>query len=118
MTRPGPPARGTDEPAATIDIVLVDDHAILRQGLRSVLEREPDLRVIGEATTPREAMAVVATTRPRIVLLDLKLSTSTETAGLDLCAKLTSAYPDVAVLVLTTVIDDHLVLQAIHNGTW
>ena len=116
MTRPGPPARGSDEPAATIDIVLVDDHAILRQGLRSVLEREPDLRVIGEAATPREAMAVVATTRPRIVLLDLKLSTSTETAGLDLCGKLTSSYPEVAVLVLTTVIDDHLVLQAIHNG--
>jgi two-component system, NarL family, response regulator DevR len=84
--------------------------------LRSVLEREPDLRVIGEAASASEAMAVVATTRPSIVLLDLKLSSSTATVGLDLCAKLTSAYPDVAVLVLTTVTDDHLLLQAIHNG--
>lgn len=99
-----------------IDLVLVDDHAILRQGLRSVLERELDLRVRGEAATPAEAMAVVGRTRPRIVLLDLKLAGATEAAGLDLCAALTAAYPEVSVLVLTTVIDDQLVLRAIHNG--
>jgi DNA-binding NarL/FixJ family response regulator len=61
-------------------------------------------------------MAVVATSRPRIVLLDLRLSPSTDTEGIELCAKLTAAHPEVAVLVLTTVIDDHLVLEAIHNG--
>jgi DNA-binding NarL/FixJ family response regulator len=102
--------------AGPITLVLVDDHAILRQGLRSVLEREPDLRVRGEAAAPAEAMAVVGRTRPRIVLLDLKLAGGTESAGLDLCAALTSAYPEVSVLVLTTVMDDQLVLRAVHNG--
>jgi two-component system, NarL family, response regulator DevR len=114
MTTHGESVAG--KPPAAIDIVLVDDHAILRQGLRAVLEREPGLRVTGEAATPAEAVAVIATTRPMIVLLDLKLSASTETAGLDLCGKLTAAYPEVAVLVLTTVVDDQLILQAIHNG--
>lgn len=107
---------GTRPMPRPIDLVLVDDHAILRQGLRSVLEREPDLRVRGEAATPSEAMAVVGRVRPSIVLLDLKLAGSTESAGLDLCAALTSAFPDVSVLVLTTVISEQLVMRAIHNG--
>ena len=106
----------TESATATIDIVLVDDHAIVRQGLRSVLEREPDLHVVGEAGTPSQAMAVVATTHPMVVLLDLRLSPSPETQGIDLCAKLHAACPDVSVLVLTTVIDDQLVLDAIHSG--
>jgi DNA-binding NarL/FixJ family response regulator len=110
------PAKAGAAATRPIDLVLVDDHAILRQGLRSVLEREPDLRVRGEAATPPEAMAVVGRTRPMIVLLDLKLAGATEAAGLDLCAALTSAYPEVSVLVLTTVIDDQLVMRAIHNG--
>jgi len=101
---------------ASIEIVLVDDHAIMRQGLRSVLEREGDLRIVGEAGTPGQARAVVATTRPRVVLLDLRLGSSSDTDGIELCAELTRAHPEVAVLVLTTVMDDQLVLEAIHNG--
>lgn len=99
-----------------ITIALVDDHAIVRQGLRSVLEREADLAVVGEAGTSAQALALVATSKPRIVLLDLRLSPSSETEGIELCARLTGAYPDVSVLVLTTVIDDRLVLEAIHKG--
>lgn len=97
-------------------IVMVDDHAIVRQGLRSILEREEDMRVVGEATTSGEAMAVVERMRPDIVLLDLKLSTGSDTEGLEVCAALTSRYPDVGVLVLTTFLDDALVLEAIHRG--
>jgi two-component system response regulator DevR len=100
----------------TIDVVLVDDHAIMRQGLRSVLDRVPDLRVVGEAGTPEQAIVAVATTRPAVVLLDLRLSPSSDNEGIGVCAKLHSAYPEVAVLVLTTVIDDQLVLEAIHSG--
>jgi DNA-binding NarL/FixJ family response regulator len=61
-------------------------------------------------------MVVVSSTRPRIVLLDLKLSTSSDTEGLELCQKLTSTYPDTAVLVLTTFMDDQLVVRAIRSG--
>ena len=103
-------------PQSVIDVVLVDDHAIVRQGVRSVLERTPDLRVVGEAGTAARAMAVVASARPSVVVLDLRLSASSETEGIDVCAMLAAAHPEVAVLVLTTVIDDQLVLQAIHSG--
>jgi two-component system, NarL family, response regulator DevR len=99
-----------------IELVLVDDHAVVRQGLRSVLERAPDVRVVGEAATPDEAMQVVAETRPSLVLLDLKLSSAPGLEGLDLCARLTEAYPGLAVLVLTTALEDQLVVTALRNG--
>ena len=75
-----------------------------------------DLRVVGEAATTETAMAVVSAVRPQIVLLDLKLSAGSDTEGLELCAALTANNPGLGVLVLTTFIDDHLVLAAIHNG--
>ncbi|MTD15495.1 response regulator [Nakamurella sp. YIM 132087] len=100
----------------SIEIVLVDDHAIVRQGLRAILEREEDLRVVGEAASTADALAVVDRVRPQIVLLDLKLSTGSDTEGLALCAELIAAHPELGVLVLTTFLDDHLVLSAIHNG--
>jgi two-component system response regulator DevR len=119
MTSPTIPSPGGRPPSsgpAVVSIVLVDDHAILRQGIRSILERHPHMCVVGEAATSQEAMAVVSSTRPRIVLLDLKLSTSSDTEGLELCQKLTSTYPDTAVLVLTTFVDDQLVVRAIRSG--
>jgi two-component system, NarL family, response regulator DevR len=99
-----------------VDIMLVDDHAIVRTGLRSILEREEDLRVVAEASTAAEALTVVGRVRPQIVLLDLKLSTSSDTEGLELCQQLTASHPDVAVLVLTTFLDEQLVLAAIRAG--
>jgi two-component system, NarL family, response regulator DevR len=116
QTVPSPSGRPAPSGQAVISIVLVDDHAIVRQGIRSILERHPQMRVVGEAATSQEAMAVVSGTRPRIVLLDLKLSTSSDTEGLELCQKLTSTYSDTAVLVLTTLMDDQLVVRAIRSG--
>ena len=77
-------------------IVLVDDHAIMRQGLRAVLEREADLRVVGEAGTPADAVAAVAASRPHVVLLDLKLTAGPQTDGLDVCRRLCAAHPGMA----------------------
>ena len=101
---------------ATVTIVLIDDHAILRQGLRSLLEREHDLQVVGEASSPGEALAVVQRTRPTIVLLDMKLSPGSDNDGLGLCAQLTKRYPGLGVLVLSTFVDDALVVSAIQHG--
>ncbi|GAB3652762.1 two-component system response regulator MnoR [Nocardioides korecus] len=101
---------------ATVDVMLVDDHAIVRQGLRSILERESDLRVVGEASSASAALAEVDRTRPRIVLMDLKLSSASDSEGIDLCAELSQRHPDVGVLVLTTFLDDQLVLRAIRAG--
>ncbi|MEV0600223.1 response regulator transcription factor [Streptomyces sp. NPDC050315] len=99
-----------------VRIILVDDHAIVRHGLRSILEREADLEVVGEASTAAEAKAVIERARPTIVLLDLKLSTGADTEGLNLCAELTERHPGLAVLVLTTFLDDSLVAAAIQHG--
>ena len=105
-----------DARSDVVGIMLVDDHAIVRQGLRSILERENDLRVVAEASSASEALAVVGRANPQIVLLDLKLSTSSDSEGLELCQELTGRYPEVGVLVLTTFLDEHLVLQAIRAG--
>ncbi|MFI5066194.1 MAG: LuxR C-terminal-related transcriptional regulator [Streptosporangiales bacterium] len=99
-----------------VSIVLIDDHAILRQGLRSLLEREPDLQVVGEASSAGEALAVVERTRPSIVLLDMKLSPAADNDGLGLCSRLTTLYPGLSVLVLSTFVDDALVVSAIQHG--
>jgi two-component system response regulator DevR len=116
QTVPTPGGRPPPSGQAVISIVLVDDHAIVRQGIRSILERHPQMCVVGEAATSQEAMAVVSSSEPRIVLLDLKLSASSDIEGLELCQKLTSTYPDTAVLVLTTLMDDQLVVRAIRSG--
>jgi DNA-binding NarL/FixJ family response regulator len=112
------PTQRDEAPGASehVRIVLVDDHAIVRHGLWSVLEREGDLQVVGEAATAAEALAVVERTRPHIVLLDLKLSTGDNMEGLVLCGELTRRHPDLGVLVLTTFLDGGLVVDAIHRG--
>ncbi|MEE2031832.1 MadR family response regulator transcription factor [Rhodococcus chondri] len=102
--------------SATVRIVLVDDHAILRQGLRSILDREDDLEVVGEASTEAEAVALVDRVRPDIVLMDLKLSAGSEFEGLALCGKLSAAHPGIGLLVLTTFLDEQLVVRAVHAG--
>lgn len=102
----------TDE----VRIMLVDDHAIVRQGLRAVLEREHDLTVVGEASTADEALALVGRCDPAVVLLDLKLSCGDDTEGLQLCEELTRSNRGVGVLVLTTFLEDNLVVEALRRG--
>ena len=97
-------------------IVLVDDHSIMRQGLRAVLEREDDLRVVGEAGNPADAVAAVAASRPHVVLLDLKLTAGPQTDGLDVCRRLCAAHPGIGVLVLTTFAEDRLVVESVQAG--
>ncbi len=63
-------------------VVIVDDHAIVRRGLRSILELEHDITVVGEAGGPEEALRTVERTRPEVVLLDLKLSPEGDAEGL------------------------------------
>ena len=99
------------EDIATLDLVLVDAHALVRQGLRAVLERESELRVVAECASPGEALAAVDRHRPHVVLLDLE---PTDAAGLELCAEL--ARRGLAVVVLTACLGDELVLRAVRAG--
>lgn len=110
------PQSGAREVAAPHRILLVDDHAIVRHGIRTIIDRESDLCVVGEASTAQEATSLLERTDPQIVLLDLKLSTGSDTEGLALCAELTDRRPELRVLVLTTFLDDPLVVEAIQSG--
>jgi DNA-binding NarL/FixJ family response regulator len=99
-----------------IRVAIIDDHAILRQGLRAMIDREPDLRVVGEAASARQATAMIDRTHPGVVLLDLKLTPGGECDGLPLCATITQRYPGVRVLVLTSSAEEWLILDSIKQG--
>ena len=99
-----------------IRVAIIDDHAIVRQGLRAMIDREPDLQVVGEAPSARLAPAMLDRTRPRVVLLDLRLTAGSECDGLSLCATITQRYPDIRVLVLTSSADEWLILESIKQG--
>jgi len=99
-----------------IRIGIIDDHSIVRQGLRAMIDREPDLRVVGEAPSARQATAMLDRAQPRVVLLDLKLTAGSECDGLPLCATITQRYPDSRVLVLTSSAEEWLILESIRQG--
>jgi len=100
----------------SIRLVIVDDHSIVRHGLRSILELEPGIHIVGEAGDEQSAMQVLATLQPDIVLLDLSLSGGNATEGIALCRMITSRHPSTSVIVLTTFLEERLVLQAIKSG--
>ena len=99
-----------------IKVGIVDDHSIMRQGLRAMLDREPDLRVVGDADGERTAITMVAQASPDVVLMDLKLTIDGGCEGLDLCAKVADRFPESRILVLTTFADEWLVREAIRQG--
>lgn len=101
--------------SSPIRLVIVDDHAIIRHGLRTMLERDPDMVVVAEAGTPEEAREVVREHKPDVVLLDLKLGEDDD-AGLSVCRQLKADDADVRVLVLTTFLTERLVVGAIRSG--
>ena len=99
-------------PIPAIPIVLVDDHAIWRGGVRSLLE-DTEFVVVGEASSGREALEVVAGLHPRIVLLDIRMAGGD---GLDTLQALKAQNPDVAVIMLTTYDNPTYVARAVAGG--
>jgi two-component system response regulator DevR len=99
-----------------VRILVVDDHTIVRQGLRSILDLEPDFTVVGEAADAEQAVAQTGRLRPDVVLLDLKLSDSAPAEGLDVCAALHGRHSDVNIVVLTTFLDERLLVGALRRG--
>jgi two-component system response regulator DevR len=96
-----------------IRLVVVDDHQIVRQGLRSILEREEDLVVVGEAAFGEAALDLVLRDPPDVVLVDVRMQGM---SGIDLCRRLHEAVPSVAVLMLSSFINEALVRECIEAG--
>jgi DNA-binding NarL/FixJ family response regulator len=103
-------------PRSPVRILVVDDHTIVRQGLRSILDLEPDFTVVGEAADAEQAVAQTALLRPDVVLIDLKLSDSAPAEGLDVCAALHGRHSAVNIVVLTTFLDERLLVGALRRG--
>lgn len=99
-----------------IRIVLVDDHTIVRRGLKSLLVLEADIEVVGEAHDPTEALSIIDKVRPDIVLLDLKLGGPGSNEGLEVCKTVVSSYPESRVIILTAFLSRQLLLEAVKSG--
>ncbi|WP_144711506.1 response regulator transcription factor [Curtobacterium pusillum] len=97
----------------TIRVLVVDDQAIVRDGLVTVLSLVPDLEVVGEASDGAEAVAAVDRDAPDVVLMDLRMP---GVDGPTATARITAAHPEVAVLVLTTYADDASIVGALRAG--
>ncbi|HYN87604.1 MAG TPA: response regulator transcription factor [Ardenticatenaceae bacterium] len=96
-----------------IGILLVDDQQLIRQGIQTLLELEPDLRVVGQASNGREALEAAARLRPDIVLMDVRMP---ELDGVAATRLLTERFPDIGVIILTTFDDDEYVFDGLKAG--
>jgi DNA-binding NarL/FixJ family response regulator len=96
-----------------IRVFLLDDHEIVRRGVRELLEAEPDIEVVGEASTAAEALARVPASRPDVAVLDVRLPDGN---GVTVCRELRSNMPELACLMLTSFADDEALFDAIMAG--
>ncbi len=100
-------------PSAPLRILLVDDHAVVRVGLRKMIDDEPDLKVVGEAGSCAEALSIAADTDPAVIVLDLRLP---DGSGFQIITPLKRVARHARVLMLTSFADDSLLLAAIKAG--
>jgi two-component system, NarL family, response regulator LiaR len=107
---PSPPPDPNHGP---ITVLIVDDHAVVRQGLRTFLDLQPDIKVVGEAADGTEALAQAQTLLPDIILMDLVMPNQD---GVSATRAITSAVPSSKVLVLTSFSEDEKVFASIKAG--
>ena len=96
-----------------IRVFLVDDHEVVRRGLRALLEGEDDIEVVGEAATAGMALAQITALRPDVALLDVRLPDGT---GVEVCRDVRAHDPDISCLMLTSFSDDEALFNAIMAG--
>ena len=97
----------------TVTVFLLDDHEIVRRGVRELIEAEPDIEVVGEGSTTRDALARIPALRPDVAVLDARLP---DGSGIDVCRDLRSQMPDLKVLILTSFDDESALFAAIMAG--
>lgn len=94
-------------------ILLVDDHEVVRLGLKALLEQHPHFEVIAEAATAKEAIEQVERYLPDVVLMDIRLPGA---SGIEACEEITNNYPDTKVIMLTSYAEDEMLFSAIRSG--
>ena len=102
-----------DNDRPKIGVFLLDDHQVVREGLRHLLESAGDMEVVGEAGTGAEAIEGIGRTNPRVAVLDVRLP---DFSGVEVCREVRSAHPNVACLMLTSFSDEEALFDAIMAG--
>ncbi len=97
----------------TIRVFLLDDHEVVRTGLRALLESSDDLLVVGEAATVAEALGRIPPTAPNVAILDVRLP---DGSGVEVCREIRSRSPEIACVMLTSYADDEALFAAIMAG--
>ena len=103
----------TQQKTAVISVLLVDDHALMREGLKQLLELEEDIHVVGEAVDGFDALYKIRQLRPEVVLLDIRMPMID---GIAVTRQITHEFPSIAVIILTISPDHQQMLQAMRNG--
>jgi DNA-binding NarL/FixJ family response regulator len=96
-----------------VRVFLLDDHEIVRRGIREMLDDTGEIEVVGEASTAAEALRRIPATRPNVAVLDARLE---DGSGVDVCREIRSAHPEVGCLILTSYDDDDALFSAIMAG--
>jgi DNA-binding NarL/FixJ family response regulator len=99
--------------SATVRVFLLDDHEVVRRGLRELLEADGDIEVVGEAGTASEALTRIPPTKPDVAVLDVRLP---DGDGVEVCREVRSLHPEIQCLILTSFSDDEALFQAIMAG--
>jgi two-component system response regulator DevR len=108
-----PEATSKDEAAPTIKVFLLDDHELVRRGIRELLESEGDIVVVGESGSAQEATRRIPALRPDVAILDGRLP---DGSGIDVCREVRSVDPSIKALILTSYDDDDALFAAIMAG--
>jgi two-component system response regulator DevR len=96
-----------------IRVFLLDDHEVVREGIRQLLESDPEITVVGEATTAAEALIRIPLARPDVAVLDVRLE---DGSGIEVCREVRSARPELACLMLTSYADDDALYASVMAG--
>lgn len=96
-----------------IKVLIADDHAIVREGLKALLDLEDDIQVVGEVSSSMEGMDIVQKLRPEVVLMDIKMP---GVSGIEATRLIKEIYPNIKVILLTNYDDEEYVLEAIKCG--
>jgi two-component system, NarL family, response regulator DevR len=94
-------------------ILLVDDHEVVRLGLKALLEHHPHFEVVGEAGTAKEAIEQVERLQPDVILMDIRLPGQ---SGIEACEEIVRNYPQIRVIMLTSYAEDEMLFSAIRAG--